>query len=643
VVLPSIVAAIAALPWLIRWAAARWLSKAAGEQKGEPRGKNARMWPVAVTGVALLAASALPAYSSRAGVGARAPTTTMILTTADALQTSLITPVDATATALNTSLKPIEAAASSRRNLVFLILESTRASAVSIYNESLNTTPFLKELATRSTVAESAYVVVPHSSKALVAILCGIAPNLRMAITESIANNIPGNCLAELLGEQGYRTTFFQSAPGTFEDRRQLVENFGFQQFTPGNEMDHTGLSRANYFGYEDDIMLKPSREWLEENGEKPFFAAYFTVTPHHQYLAPKRYGRHDYVKKGKFNRYLNAVHYLDNFVKNIIEQYKELGLYEETIFVVVGDHGEGFGEHGRYQHDNVIYEEGIRVPMLILDPQNPQPRRAEYNVNHLDLLPTVLKRLGFEVVGGTYPGTPLLEVEAERPMRANCWYERRCMTRIVGDEKYIYHFGKRSDEFFNLAEDPDETKNLASTLQDLNKWRHDLIEWRRRVIGVHKTHGKQALDEVIFEEMPPVEHLVDARFGEEVRLVGYDISVKSAHPGEPLTITWYFESLAEIEPGWEIFVHAEGGGTMKTFDHVPVKGMLPLEDWEPGTVIMDKQTIEVPGDWTSGKIDFYLGLWHPEKGGRKKLSGNIANDGNDRALVVSIPIKVKK
>ena len=50
---------------------------------------------------------------------------------------------------------------------------------------------------------------------------------------------------------------------------------------------------------------------------------------------------------------------YLDFFVRNVIDQYKELGLYDDTIFVIYGDHGEGFGEHDLYQHDNTIYQEG--------------------------------------------------------------------------------------------------------------------------------------------------------------------------------------------------------------------------------------------------------------------------------------------
>jgi arylsulfatase A-like enzyme len=49
--------------------------------------------------------------------------------------------------------------------------------------------------------------------------------------------------------------------------------------------------------------------------------------------------------------------------LKSLVQQYKELGLYDNTIFVLFGDHGEGFGEHGRFMHGDTIWEEGLRVP----------------------------------------------------------------------------------------------------------------------------------------------------------------------------------------------------------------------------------------------------------------------------------------
>src|SRR3712207_6954339 len=51
---------------------------------------------------------------------------------------------------------------------------------------------------------------------------------------------------------------------------------------------------------------------------------------------------------------------------RSLFDQYRELGLYEETTFIVFGDHGEGFEEHGLKQHDNTIYEEGLHIPLVI-------------------------------------------------------------------------------------------------------------------------------------------------------------------------------------------------------------------------------------------------------------------------------------
>ena len=67
------------------------------------------------------------------------------------------------------------------------------------------------------------------------------------------------------------------------------------------------------------------------------------------------------------------------------------------TVFVLLGDHGQGFGEHGRNGHDNAIYEEGLRIPLLIHDPQRyKQGTRLEGPVSQLDILPTVADLLGY-------------------------------------------------------------------------------------------------------------------------------------------------------------------------------------------------------------------------------------------------------
>ena len=390
-----------------------------------------------------------------------------------------------------------------RRNVVLIHLESVRERSTDAYNPGVNTTPFLDDLADRSLLVERAYTTIPHTSKALTSLNCGIYPHPETAIHESEPEGVPVRCLPDMLEDEGYNSMVFQAAVGKFEDRPQLVENFGYDGFIGLEEMDKTGFERAGYLGYEDDIMLEPSRRWLEENGAKgPFLTSYITITAHHEWLAPDRYGLRDYgVEDERFNRYLNTVRYEDFFVRNLIQQYKDLGLYEDTIFVIYGDHGEGFAEHGVRGHDNVIYEEGLRVPLIIHDPrrwQNGEVIGADDPANHMDIPPTILDLLNYEVVGGTYPGTSVLDPPDGRTLYFNCRPDLLCMASTNGYEKFIYHYGKQPEEFYNLRTDPLEKNNLAPRMpeRELKQRREELIEWRARSAATFEKARKGAQTE---------------------------------------------------------------------------------------------------------------------------------------------------
>jgi lipoteichoic acid synthase len=384
-----------------------------------------------------------------------------------------------------------QTAKTEKPNVVLIHLESVRARSVTPYNEGLQTTPFLAELSQESLLAERAYTVVPHTSKAITSVNCGIEPHLVREITEVEPNGIPARCLPELLEEQGYDSVWFSSATEKFEDRRKLVGNFGYDEFYPVEAMNKEGFQRSNYFGYEDDIMLEPSREWLETHRDKPFLATYLGVTGHHDYRLVTRYGVKDFAEKDGLNRYQNSVRYLDFFVRNIIEQYKELGLYDNTIFVIYGDHGEGFAEHDLYQHDNTIYEEGLRIPLIVHDPGRFQGgERVETLTNQTDILPTVFDLLGYKVEGGEYPGESLLAPpDEDRKLFFSCFDDYRCLASLKGTEKYIYFFGNKPEELYDLSSDPLETNNLADerSSKEMKERRSEVLAWYSRVNATYE------------------------------------------------------------------------------------------------------------------------------------------------------------
>jgi lipoteichoic acid synthase len=373
-----------------------------------------------------------------------------------------------------------------KRNVVLIHLESTREESVTPYNEDLQTTPFLDELAKSSLLAERAYVVLPRSSKGSVSVNCGIEPALYPG-PEFVSGDLPAPCLAGPLKGQGYRTVFFQSNSNAADNFGDVVKNMGYEEFYPTESMDTEGFQVTNTFGYEDDIMLKPSEEWLRAHEDEPFMAEYLTSTGHYGYeCVPNRYGTENFSEDDQLNRYLNCLHYLDSFVKNLMDQYKELGLYDNTIFVLFGDHGEGFGEHGRFMHGDTPYEEGLRIPLIIHAPGRfENGERAEGLSSQIDILPTVLDLLGYEVENGEYPGFSLLhELPEDRTLRFSCISNRECLASIKGHQKYIYHYGKQPDEVFNLSTDPLETRNLASVFskEALDERREDLLRWRSQV-----------------------------------------------------------------------------------------------------------------------------------------------------------------
>ncbi|HEX2729664.1 MAG TPA: sulfatase-like hydrolase/transferase [Rubrobacteraceae bacterium] len=371
-----------------------------------------------------------------------------------------------------------------KRNVVLIHLESTRERSSTPYNPDIPTMPFLDELSKKSLLVERAYTTTPHTSKALTSINCGIYPDPSTDIHEAEPGGVPVKCLPELLEEQGYSTVMFQSATETFENRPQLAENFGYEEFVGLKDMSKKGFQRAGYLGYEDDILLEPSRDWLASHEDRPFLASYIGITPHHEYLAPTRYGRKNLDEDDVMNRYLNAVRYDDFWVRNIIDQYKKLGLYENTIFVIYGDHGEAFGEHGVKGHDGVVYEEGLKVPLIIHDPrrwQDGERISADAPLNHMDLPPTITDLLGYEVADGEYPGVSALKAPEDRTLYFNCRPDLQCMASIRGYRKYIYYYGKKPDEFYDLENDPLEKNDIAAQIPpaELDQRRNDLLEWR--------------------------------------------------------------------------------------------------------------------------------------------------------------------
>jgi arylsulfatase A-like enzyme len=353
-------------------------------------------------------------------------------------------------------------------NVVLIILESFRHSSVDAYlsEEEIKfatNTPFINSLAEQGVLVERAYTTVPHTSKALIGIYCGTFPHFSSRISEAESGALPLSCLPHLLSDGGYMTAHFQTASGTFEGRENLLKNIGFHHSVVRESLDAEKWGHVGYLGLDDRALIKPSLEWMKQQKSegKPYFASILTLSTHHPYAFPGN-------EKGVSNpaealgSYTQGVRYTDAVIAELFAELEKEGLVENTVFILTGDHGEAFAEHGQIMHNGVSYEEGQRVPLILYGPEIVGVgERVTGLRQHIDLMPTILSLAHIEY-SGVLPGMDIFAGKGHESIITSCFYTDYCLNYYTDDGlKLSYYYGKRAPELYLLPTDPEEANNL--------------------------------------------------------------------------------------------------------------------------------------------------------------------------------------
>lgn len=384
-------------------------------------------------------------------------------------------------------------------NLVVIVLESTRHLSTLGREFGNQVTPFMNSLKDKSIVFDRAYAIVPHTSKSIESIYCSVEPKQGLAL---VAANpivgIPSKCMAGFLKDIGYNNIFISTAPSSFEDRITFLKNASFDEYILGEDMEPGNFSKVNYFGYEDKVMLSYTKKWLENNGDTPFFMSLLTITPHHDYIVPSTYESKDFSSNQSLNDYLNTLAYQDEFLHELITTFEEAGRADNTLFVIVGDHGEAFGEHGRLMHDTVLYDEGIRVPLMFYGAGVSDPTTYSKSVSLIDIMPTAFAKMGLSIASGesdVIGGVDAQTRDKNRPVFSYCYREQLCSLIIKGDWKLIYHHGYSKNELFNLQDDAGEKINLVeSDPERAQAMQTELLNWLASVRSYNQHYFKSKI-----------------------------------------------------------------------------------------------------------------------------------------------------
>lgn len=516
------------------------------------------------------------------------------------------------------------------KNVMLVVLESTRFDATSAYVPRLSNTPQLKKLTEPGLVVDRAYVDIPHTSKALVSILCGYSPRFSVQINEAEPGGLPSPCIAHVLGKLGYRRAFFQAATGTYENRHQFALNAGYEEVFTRESYDETGFEESNYLAVEDKVMVEPIGRWLDKHDDEPFFLTVLTCISHHSYGLPtdfpiKNYPRQPARMGGRlprpwtdYNRYLNTVEYADQLVGDLMETLRKRKVLDDTLIVVVGDHGQAFYEHGQKAHNTVIWEEGLRVPLIFHNEKVfPERRVIEGVRRQVDIAPTALSQIGVSFDPELFDGRDLTTAPEHDHAYSSCWYDDRCAADTSGNIRVIDHFDNQPMEVYDLEADPFERRNLLLTRDGAEraKWQALAAAGRERMRAhqqqLEKRYGRAdpSTREFLLTEAPKPSYQTRARLEDSIELIGYDTPTHEVVPDSFWEAVVYFKCLKQTERGWRLFGMLETvDGRQHQVDYHPANSQFYLHECKPGMIIADHVRVWIPGDFPPGEVRYFWG-----------------------------------
>lgn len=270
-------------------------------------------------------------------------------------------------------------------NIVFVLIDTVRASHLSLYGYTRKTSPKLDAWAQQATVFDRAYAQAPNTPRSIPSMLTGRYPSRieweNVFTNYSLPKPDQDNMLSHFKSK-GWRTEAV-SAHWYFEKVPQLK--------TWAHRWDNSGYTdiAKSYTQITSPQITKRAINRLNQlsSEQKPFFLLVHYFDPHSQYHNHREYV--DFDPKSNADYYDTELTFTDHHMAPVFDRLNQADLAHNTIVIITSDHGEAFGEHGYDFHGRSVFEEEIRIPLVIRHP-NIAPRRVTTPVGLVDLFATL-------------------------------------------------------------------------------------------------------------------------------------------------------------------------------------------------------------------------------------------------------------
>jgi lipoteichoic acid synthase len=336
-------------------------------------------------------------------------------------------------------------------NVVIVVMESVGAQRLQLCGARYHDSPELLRLSAHAVNFTRAYASMPGSSNAVGALLCSIYPSHGWQTITGGFTDLQVPSLASVLTARRYRAAFVHPWSLAYDHEGQFLRQHSFEVIE-GNDWS---------LASKDDRLVDQAIEWIGRDRDRPFLLVLWTNDTHWPYTPPRHmdFGQSDPA----LGRYLDAIASTDTLIARLTSRLEAMGLGDDTVLAITGDHGEAFWEHGQRFHSISPYEEEVRIPLMLVSKRLfSHPMRDDVAAQQIDLAPTLLDLLGYEIPA-QWQGRSLFS-----PARTGRVYlfanQRRFRLGFAeGNLKYLYDCNTERGELYALDSDPHEQQDLIN------------------------------------------------------------------------------------------------------------------------------------------------------------------------------------
>jgi arylsulfatase A-like enzyme len=383
------------------------------------------------------------------------------------------------------------------RNVLIFVFDAARADHFGCYGYDRDTTPNVDRFARRAFRFEKAFSEASFTFGSLAALMTGAYPP-RSGLLDPQRISEEHQTLAEMAHDHGMRTMAYSENPFFTSELRM---DQGFDEFVEAFPYEAFEASATRFPTFESETGIRRVLDWIDEGGGVPFFALVQVLRPHNPYAAPPpfagRFGSSENERDLGLTETLLAIDkgdrtvdeeemseivklydenlaYADSLFGRLLEGLERRKLMENTVVVVLSDHGEAFQEHGHMLHTSTVYDEMTHVPLLIHWPGRETGVVSTFQVQLTDVTRTLFDHLlgtgGSDYLQGVSLMPFLRGKTTEKQRVVYSWTMEHygSVAARAPDYKLVIQRSPQHEttrlELYDLSSDPGETRPIVDS-----------------------------------------------------------------------------------------------------------------------------------------------------------------------------------